>query len=70
MPLVNSKEMFEKAYQEGYAVGAFNVNNMEIVQAITEASIKKRSEDCKIVRRKGRLYIICKKNPKFKMRQG
>ncbi len=31
---------------------------------------KKRSEDCKIVRRKGRLYVICKKNPKFKMRQG
>ena len=38
MPLVNSKEMFEKAYQGGYAVGAFNVNNMEIVQAITEAA--------------------------------
>ena len=38
MPLVNSKEMFEKAYAEGYAVGAFNVNNMEIVQAITEAA--------------------------------
>ena len=38
MPLVNSKELFEKAYKEGYAVGAFNVNNMEIVQAITEAA--------------------------------
>ena len=37
MPLVTSKEMFEKAYNGGYAVGAFNVNNMEIVQAITEA---------------------------------
>ena len=35
-----------------------------------KASIKKRSEDCKIVRRKGKLYVICKKNPKFKMRQG
>ena len=35
-----------------------------------KASIKKRSEDCKIVKRKGRLYLICKKNPKFKMRQG
>ncbi len=35
-----------------------------------KASVKKRSEDCKIVRRKGRVYIICKKNPKFKMRQG
>ena len=37
MPLVNTKEMFEKAYDGGYAVGAFNVNNMEIVQGITEA---------------------------------
>ncbi len=34
------------------------------------ASIKKRSADCKIVRRKGRLYLINKKNPKFKVRQG
>lgn len=32
-------------------------------------SIKKRSEDCQIVRRKGRLYVISKKNPKFKQRQ-
>ena len=37
MALVTSKEMFEKAYKGGYAIGAFNVNNMEIVQAITEA---------------------------------
>ena len=37
MPLVTSKEMFAKAYDGGYAVGAFNVNNMEIVQGITEA---------------------------------
>ena len=37
MPLVTSKEMFEKAYAGKYAIGAFNVNNMEIVQAITEA---------------------------------
>ena len=36
----------------------------------TRASIKKRSEDCKIVRRKGRLYVINKKNPRFKQRQG
>ena len=35
-----------------------------------KASIKKRSEDCKIVKRKGKLYEICKKTPKFKMRQG
>ena len=37
MPLVNSTEMFKKAYEGGYAIGAFNVNNMEIVQGITEA---------------------------------
>ena len=37
MPLVTSTEMFTKAYNGGYAIGAFNVNNMEIVQAITEA---------------------------------
>ena len=37
MPLVNTKEMFKKAYEGGYAVGAFNVNNMEIIQGITEA---------------------------------
>ena len=34
------------------------------------ASLKKRSADCKIVRRTGRLYLINKKNPKFKTRQG
>ncbi len=34
------------------------------------ASVKKRSEECKIVKRKGRLYVINKKNPKFKQRQG
>ena len=38
MPLVNTKEMFAKAYNGGYAIGAFNVNNMEIVQGITEAA--------------------------------
>ncbi len=38
MPLVTTTEMFKKAYEGGYAVGAFNVNNMEIVQAITEAA--------------------------------
>ena len=36
----------------------------------TRASLKKRTPDCKIVRRKGRLFVINKKNPKFKMRQG
>ena len=38
MPLVTTTEMFEKAYAGGYAIGAFNVNNMEIVQGITEAA--------------------------------
>ena len=38
MPLVNSKEMFEKAYKGGYAIGAFTVNNMEVIQGITEAA--------------------------------
>ncbi|MBC8595615.1 class II fructose-1,6-bisphosphate aldolase [Qingrenia yutianensis] len=37
MPLVTTKEMFRKAYEGGYAIGAFNVNNMEIIQGITEA---------------------------------
>ena len=43
MPLVNTKEMFEKAYAGGYAIGAFNVNNMEIVQGITEACAENNS---------------------------
>ncbi len=38
MPLVTTQEMFAKAYEGGYAIGAFNVNNMEIVQGITEAA--------------------------------
>ncbi|MDR0569638.1 MAG: class II fructose-1,6-bisphosphate aldolase [Clostridiales Family XIII bacterium] len=38
MPIITTKEMFENAYKGGYAVGAFNVNNMEIVQGITEAA--------------------------------
>ena len=43
MPLVTSKEMFQKAYDGGYAIGAFNVNNMEIVQGITEAAAEVRA---------------------------
>ena len=43
MPLVTTKEMFAKAYNGGYAIGAFNVNNMEIVQGITEAAGELRS---------------------------
>ncbi|MEG2000148.1 MAG: class II fructose-1,6-bisphosphate aldolase [Evtepia sp.] len=40
MPLVTSTEMFKKAYAGGYAVGAFNVNNMEIIQGITRAALE------------------------------
>ena len=43
MALVTTTEMFKKAYDGGYAVGAFNVNNMEIVQAITEACKEEKS---------------------------
>ncbi len=43
MPLVTTKEMFKKAYEGGYAIGAFNVNNMEIIQGITEAAKEENS---------------------------
>ena len=43
MALVTTKEMFPKAYHGGYAIGAFNFNNMETVQAITEACREERS---------------------------
>ena len=40
MPLVTTKKMFEDAYKGNYAVGAFNVNNMEIIQGIVQAGEK------------------------------
>ena len=43
MPLVTSKKMFEHAYNNGYAIGAFNVNNMEIIQGIVEAATEERA---------------------------
>ena len=43
MALVNTTEMFKKAYEGGYAIGAFNVNNMEIIQGITEAAMEKKA---------------------------
>ena len=43
MALVTTKEMFKKAYAGGYAIGAFNINNMEIIQAITEAAAEEKS---------------------------
>ncbi len=42
-----------------------NLQNMKV-----KASIKKRSEDCVVIRRKGKLYVINKKNPRYKQRQG
>lgn len=43
MAIVTTTEMFKKAYDGGYAVGAFNINNMEIIQAITEAAAEAKS---------------------------
>ena len=43
MPLVTTTEMFEKAYKGGYAIGAFNVNNMEIIQGIVEAATEENA---------------------------
>lgn len=43
MPLVTSKKMFKKAYEGQYAIGAFNVNNMEIIQGIVEAAIEEQA---------------------------
>lgn len=43
MPLVTSKEMFKKAYEGHYAIGAFNVNNMEIIQGIADAAVEEKS---------------------------
>jgi len=43
LALVNTTEMFKKAYEGGYAIGAFNVNNMEIIQGITEAAMEQKA---------------------------
>ena len=48
MPIVTTKEMFRKAYEGGYAVGAFNVNNMEIVQGITEAAAEVKAPAARV----------------------
>lgn len=39
MPLVTSTKMFEQAYKNGYAIGAFNVNNLETIQGIVNAGV-------------------------------
>ena len=56
MPIVTTKEMFRKAYEGGYAVGAFNVNNMEIVQGITEAAAEVKARVILQVSRGARAY--------------
>jgi len=56
MPLVNTKKMFEMAYKNGYAVGAFNVNNMEITQGIIEAVAEKKAPLILQVSRGARSY--------------
>lgn len=43
MPLVTSTEMFRKAYEGGYAIGAFNVNNMEIIQGVVGAAMEEKA---------------------------
>ena len=43
MPLVTTKEMFEKSMKEGFAIGAFNANNMEVIQAIVDAAAEENS---------------------------
>lgn len=48
--------------------GAFPPKKNSVMKV--KASIKKRSADCKVIRRNGKLYVINKKNPKFKQRQG
>ncbi len=56
MPLVNTKKMFEMAYRNGYAVGAFNVNNMEITQGIAEAIAQEKAPLILQVSRGARQY--------------
>ena len=61
MPLVTTKDMFNKAYEGGYAVGAFNVNNMEMIQGIVEAAKEERAPLILQVSSGARKYA----NPKY-----
>lgn len=74
MPLVNTKKMFEMAYRNGYAVGAFNVNNMEITQGIADAVAQEKAPLILQVSRGARQYakisylnaiigVVVKENP-------
>ncbi len=61
MPLVDTKEMFKKAYEGGYAIGAFNVNNMEMIQGIVEAGREEKAPLILQVSSGARKYA----NPKY-----
>ncbi len=61
MPLVTTKDMFSKAYEGGYAIGAFNVNNMEMIQGIVEAAKEERAPLILQVSSGARKYA----NPKY-----
>lgn len=61
MPLVTTKEMFEKAYAGGYAIGAFNVNNMEMIQGIVAAAKEEKAPLILQVSSGARKYA----NPKY-----
>ena len=56
--LVTTKEMFKKAYEGHYAIGAFNINNMEIVQAVTEAAAELKLKEIKTMINKKNLFIM------------
>ena len=61
MPLVTTKDMFEKAYAGGYAIGAFNVNNMEMIQGIVAAAKEEKAPLILQVSSGARKYA----NPKY-----
>ena len=61
MPLVTTKNMFDKAYEGGYAIGAFNVNNMEMIQGIVEAAKEEKAPLILQVSSGARKYA----NPKY-----
>ena len=67
MPLVTTTEMFKKAYEGGYAIGAFNVNNMEIIQGITEACRDLRPPDPAGLRRG---FLLHQPRPGGRVREG
>jgi len=67
MPLVTSKEMFKKAYEGKYAIGAFNVNNLEIIQGICDGKRRAISTDTSSFSWSQK---ICKKYISYKIGRG